>query len=82
MASGKPADLPATAATVIWAPFHSERAARGFAEHLGDRYRVATSVRRDGPGRYLVVLDATDEALADQLDRLRTAGLDVRSPAR
>ncbi len=76
-----PADSEQDGAAAIWAPFRSERAARGFAEHLAERYRVASSVRREGAGRYVVILEARDEALEDQLDRLRTAGLDIRSRA-
>lgn len=60
------------AEAVVWRPFRSERAARGFATHLTERYGAAADVRRDGPGRYRVTLSAPDAAsLAAELERLR-----------
>ena len=60
------------AEAVVWRPFRSERAARGFATHLAERYGAAADVRRDGPGRYRVTLSAPDAAsLAAELERLR-----------
>jgi hypothetical protein len=77
--SGAAAPEPATPAipsvTVpIWKPFRSERAARGFSEHVAEHYGVASEVRRHKPGVYQVIVSAeSDEALQRQLDQLRAA---------
>lgn len=65
------------AEAVVWKPFRSERAARGFSEHVAEHYGVPSEVRRDRPGVYEVVVTAeSEEALQQQLDHLRgTPGL-------
>ena len=76
-------DLTAVAPTapaveaVVWKPFRSERAARGFSAHVAEHYGVASEVRRDRPGVYEVVVTAeSEQALQQQLDHLRsTPGL-------
>jgi hypothetical protein len=75
-----PAAVPPTGAAaeaVVWKPFRSERAARGFSEHVAQHYGVASEVRRDRPGVYKVVVTAeSEQALQQQLDHLRaTPGL-------
>lgn len=62
---------------VVWKPFRSERAARGFSAHVAEHYGVASEVRRDRPGVYEVVVTAeSEQALQQQLDHLRsTPGL-------
>ena len=65
------------AEAVVWKPFRSERAARGFSEHVAEHYGVPSEVRRDRPGVYEVVVTAeSEQALQQQLDHLRsTPGL-------
>jgi hypothetical protein len=67
----------AVAEAVVWKPFRSERAARGFSAHVAERYGVPSEVRRDRPGVYEVVVTAeSEQALQQQLDHLRaTPGL-------
>ena len=82
VAAGAPDGQPAIAsaagslpAASIWAPFRSRRSAEGFAGHLRDRFGSDLEVRRAGPGVYGVYLTAaTEEQLADDLARLRSAG--------
>jgi hypothetical protein len=62
------------AEAVVWKPFRSERAARGFASHLTERYGVESDVRRDGPGVYRVIVSANQPAeLESALQRVRHA---------
>jgi len=68
----EPATGDAAVAAVVWRPFRSERAARGFASHLAERYGASASVRRDGPGLYRVTVSAADTPSLDaELERLR-----------
>jgi hypothetical protein len=65
-------NLPAAS---IWAPFRSRRSAEGFAGHIRERFGADLEVRRASPGVYGVYLmAATEEQLADDLARLRSAG--------
>ena len=41
----------------VWAPFHSEVSATGFAKRLSLQLGYPFQVTRDGPARYLVVFD-------------------------
>jgi hypothetical protein len=68
----EPATGDAAIEAVVWRPFRSERAARGFASHLEERYGAAAGVRRDGPGIYRVTVSAPDAPSLDtELERLR-----------
>lgn len=68
----EPATGDAAIEAVVWRPFRSERAARGFASHLVERYGASAGVRRDGPGLYRVTVSAPDTPSLDaELERLR-----------
>ncbi len=46
----------------VWAPFHSEMSARGFAQRLSQALHHPFRVERRGPGRYQVVFGYGDDA--------------------
>lgn len=69
-----PEGVGPAAEAVVWTPFRSERAARGFASHLAQRYGLQSDVRRDGPGVYRVIVSASEPAeLESALQRVRHA---------
>lgn len=58
----------------VWAPFHSEMSARGFAQRLSQSLHHPFRVERRGPGRYQVVFgygnDAERQTLLDRAAEL------------
>lgn len=68
--------LPANTSgeAVVWAPFHSEASATGFANRLSRQLAHPFEVRKQGPANYVVVYGFNDEtqrlALQQQISKV------------
>lgn len=54
---------------VVWAPFHSEASAKGFASRLSQQLARPFHVKKQGAANYLVVYDYADEADRSALEQ-------------
>ncbi len=62
-----------SSSAAIWAPFHSEVSATGFAKRLSLQLGYPFQVTKDGPARYLVVFDyKSDEERALLVQQVAT----------
>lgn len=61
--------LPEASEAPVWAPFHSEASARGFARHLTNQLGHPFQVRRAAPAQYLVVYRYSDETHRANLEQ-------------
>ena len=62
-----------SSSAAIWAPFHSEVSATGFAKRLSLQLGYPFQVSKDGPARYLVVFDyKSDEERALLVQQVAT----------